>query len=436
MERRSFGRDWGLSVRMALALVLLAALYLPFFLWLVAMGYFVWGGTAAVLVALGALGLLASAPYLSELLALSLARAELDAGPETIRLEPMLERLCGMADMPVPRLAIMPTDVPNAFSAGRNARNAIVVVTRGLVDRLDEEEIEAVLAHELAHIANRDAIVMTIAAAPALLGRKLLWGFVSLPATSPSIGGKIGFAILLLYLLPVVLVAWMVYAFATLFVMSISRYREFVADRGAALLTGAPEQLMSALQKIADQVPLIPNEDLRSASAMNAFFVLPTRSTSDGFELDPMRMFPTHPPLARRLERLGELAREIGRARGMPTAPDPVPIDSPAARADNPRALGAFFLAVIVWGMLGGAFLTEPDVTSDALMWIPLLGSLASFAGIVLGLQGVGRASAGARGMGYAVTGLLLLLGPWALALMAMVVFGVLALLGVGPIPG
>jgi heat shock protein HtpX len=436
MERRPFGRDWGLSVRMALALVLLGALYFPFFLWLVAMGYFVSGGTVAVLVAVGALGLLASAPYLSELLALSLAKAELGAGQETIRLEPMLERLCGMADMPVPRLAIMPTDVPNAFSAGRNARNAIVVVTRGLVARLDEQEIEAVLAHELAHIANRDAIVMTIAAAPALLGRKLLWGFVSLPTTSPSIGGKIGFTILLLYLLPVVLVAWMIYAFATLFVMTISRYREFVADRGAALLTGAPEQLMSALQKIADQVPLIPNDDLRRAGAMNAFFVLPTRNTSDGFEVDPMRMFPTHPPLARRLERLGELAREIGRAQGMPTAPDPVPIESPRTRPDNPRALGAFFLAVVVWGMLGGAFLTEPDVTSDALMWIPLLGSVASFAGIVLGLQGVGRASAGARGMGYAVTGLLLLLGPWALALMAMVVFGILALLGAGPVSG
>ena len=103
---------------------------------------------------------------------------------------------------------------------------------------------------------------------------------------------------------------------------------------------------------------------------------------------------------------------------------------------DNPQALGAFFLAVVAWGILGGAFLTEPDVTSDGLVWIPLLGSLAFLGGIVLGLQGVGRASAGARGMGYAVTGLVLLLGPWALALMAMVVFGILALLGAGPVPG
>jgi heat shock protein HtpX len=352
----------------------------------------------AVLVALGALGLLAWAPYLSELLALSLARADRDGGPETIRLQPILERLCAMADVPVPRLAVMPTDVPNAFSAGRNARNAIIIVTRGLVDRLDEKEFEAVLAHELAHIANGDAIVMTISAAPALQGRKLLWGFVSLPATSPSIPGKIGFAMLLLYLLPVVLVAWMTYAFATLLVMSISRYREFVADRGAALLTGAPEQLMSALQKIADQVPPIPNEDLRRASAMKAFFVLPTRNASHGFEVDPLRMFPTHPPLARRLERLEELASELGRARNIPSTPDPVFVESPTARPDNPQALGAFFPAVFAWGILGGAFLSEPDVTNGALVWIPLLGSLAFFGGIVLGLQGVGRASAGARG--------------------------------------
>ena len=124
MERRPFGRGWGLSLRMALTLVLLGALYLPFFLWLVAMGYFISGGMVAILVALGALGLLACAPYLSELLALSLARADRDGGPETIRLQPILERLCAMADVPVPRLAVMPTDVPNAFSAGRNARNA------------------------------------------------------------------------------------------------------------------------------------------------------------------------------------------------------------------------------------------------------------------------------------------------------------------------
>lgn len=434
MERRPFGRDWGLSIRMALALGLLALLYLPFLLWFVGMAYFISGGTPAVLVALGALGLLAAAPYLSELLALSLAGARVDDEAASRRVQPMLERLCGMADIPVPRLAFMATPVPNAFSAGRSTRNAIIVVTEGLLERLEDEEVEAVLAHEIAHIANRDAFVMTIAAAPTLVGRKLLWGFVGRPFTAESVGEKLVFAFVLLYLIPVVIAAWIVYAFATLLVMSISRYREFVADRGAALLTGAPEELMSALQKIADEVPLIPNDDLRQAATMNAFFVLPATAGSGAFEVDPLRIFPTHPPLSRRLERLDELARELGRARGMPAPPAPIVLDVPSPRPTNPNALASFFLGVVVWGMLAGALLTEPDVTSDALVFIPLLGSIALFGGIVLGLQGVGKASAGAGGMGYAVAGLTLLLGPWALALVAVVAVAIMAALGVGPI--
>jgi heat shock protein HtpX len=434
MERRPFGRDWGLSIRMAVALVLLAFLYFPFFLWLVAMAYFFGGATAAVLVTLGALGLLAAAPYLSELLALSLARAQLEDEAARRRVQPMLERLCGLADLPVPRLAFMATPVPNAFSAGRSAGKSVIVVTEGLLERLNDGELEAVLAHELSHIANRDAFVMTIAAAPALLGRKVIWGFVSLPWTAGSVSGKIGSALLVLYLVPLVFVGWMVYAFATLLVMSISRYREYVADRGAALLTGAPEQLMSALQKIADEVPLIPTQDLRATAAMNAFFVLPTSSGSGGFEVDPLRIFPTHPPLIRRLEHLDALARELGRARGMPAAPPALAVERPTRRLDNPQAVGAFVLAAIVWGSFGGVLLSGPDAFSAMSVWIPLLGSLAVMLGIVLALQGVGRASSGASGMGYAVAGLVMLLGPWAAAVLAIVVFGVLAVLGVGPI--
>ena len=434
MERRPLGRDWGLSARMALSLVLLAAIYLPFFLWFVAVAYFFWGVRGATLVALAALGLLAAAPYLSELLALSLARAQMDDEAMDRRVRPMLERLCGIADLPVPRLAVMRTQVPNAFSAGRSARNPIVVVTEGLLERLDDEELEAVLAHELAHIANRDACVMTIAAAPALVGRKVIWGFVSRPSAAGSISGKIGSAIPVLYLLPVVFVGWMVYAFATLVVMSISRYREFVADRGAAILTGAPEQLMSALQKISDKAPLIPTRDLRAVASMNAFFVLPTANGSDGFEVDPMRMFPTHPPLARRLERLGALARELGRATSVPAPPVAVPVDPTVARVDNPQAVGAFILAALVWGSLGGVLLSGPEAFTAISVWIPLLGSVVVMLGIVLGLQGVGRASAGASGMGFAAAALLLLVGPWVLAILAVVVFGGLAVLGVGPI--
>jgi heat shock protein HtpX len=435
LERRSLGRDWGLSLRMGICLVLLTVLYFPFLLWLVAMGYFIWGGVVAVLAAVGALGLLAATPYLSERLALTLARAERDDEVARRRVEPLLARLCGLADMPLPRFAVMPTVVPNAFSAGRGPQKAIVVVTRGLLDRLDDEELEAVLAHELAHIAHRDAFVMTVAAAPALLGRKVLWGFVTLPVTSAEIPKKIVAALALLYLLPVVFVGWIVYAFATLLVMSISRYREYVADRGAVVLTGAPEQLMSALQKIAAEVSLIPNEDLRQAAAMNAFFVLPATATSTGFEVDPLRMFPTHPPLSRRLERLDELARSLGRARGMPDRPGPIAVEEQAKGPQNQQAVGAFILAFIVWGGFTGLLLSGPGDVTSMPVWVPLFASAAILIGIVLGFQGVGRASAGASGMGYAVSALLLLLGPWVLAVFAVVVVALLAVLGVGP-PG
>jgi heat shock protein HtpX len=435
LERRPFGRDWGLSFRMAVCLGLLVVLYLPFYAWLIGFAYFIWGAAVAVLVALGSLVLLALTPYLSELLALSVARVDADADVIDARLRPMVERLCGLADLPPPRLGVMPTDVPNAFSAGRTPKRAVVVVTRGLLERLDDDELEAVLAHELAHVANRDAFVMTIAAAPTMLGRKVLWGFASLPVTAEGAGKKVLAAIALLYFLPLLLVGWIVYAFATLLVMSITRYREYVADRGAALLTGAPEQLMSALQKIADAFPLIPERDLRAVTRMNAFFVLPTGDGADSFEIDPLRMFPTHPPLERRLERLAALARELGRARGVSPAATPITLDlPPRRRPDNPHAVGAFFVAVLVWGMLAGVLLAEPDVTSGSLLLIPLLASLALFAGVFLGFQGVGRASAGATGMGYAVVGLLLLLGPWAAAFVLMIAFAILALFGVGPI--
>jgi len=434
MERRPFGRDWGLSVRMTVCLILLAVLYLPFLLWIAGFAYFIWGASGAVLAALGALGLLALAPYLSELLALSLARAHAADGATMARLRPMLERLCSLADLPLPRVGLMQTEVPNAFSAGRSPKSGVIVVTRGLLDRLDDEELEAVLAHELAHLANRDAFVMTIAAAPAMIGRKLIWGLATLPVTAEKIGTKVVSAFAILYLLPVLFVGWIVYAFATLLVMSISRYREYVADRGAAIITGSPEQLMSALQKIADAFPLIPERDLRDAMRMNAFFVLPADAGGGGFEIDPLRIFPTHPPLERRLGRLAAFARDLGRSRGVEDAPKPVTTDLPARpRPDNPHALAAFFLAVLVWGLVGGLILAGPNVM-EGMLWVSILGSLALAGGVFLGFQGVGRASAGAQGMGYAVTGLVMLLGPWALALLAMLVFGVLAALDVGPI--
>ena len=433
MERRPFGRDWGLSLRMTLCLVLLVLLYLPFLLWIVGFAYFIWGASGAVGAVVVSLGLVAATPYLSELLALKTARVEHDHPAIQKRVLPIVERLCALADLPVPRLAVMPSDIPNAFSAGRAPTRGVVVVTEGLLHDLDDEELAAVLAHELSHIANRDAFVMTIAGAPAMLGRKLLWGFATLPFTAEG-PKKILAAVAVLYFLWLLFLGWVVYAFATLLVMSITRYRELVADRGAAILTGAPEQLMSALQKIAAAMPLIPTRDLRDVTRMNALFVVPARTEGDGFEVDPLRMFPTHPPLERRLERLGAFARDLGRSRGLAEADAPMNVDLPTPpRSDNPHALAAFFLAMVVWGITAAVMVAGVD-TADSMIAIWVLCVVALAAGVFFGFQGVGRASSGAPGMGYAVAGLALLLGPWVLAFLAVIVVMVLAAFGAGPI--
>jgi heat shock protein HtpX len=433
MERRPFGRDRGLSLRMTLCLVLLAGLYLPFLLWILGFAYFFGGMPGVVVGGLGALGLLALSPYLSELLALRTARVQWDHPSVNARLKPMVERLCALSDLPVPRVAVMPTDIPNAFSAGRSPTRGVVVVTEGLLGDLDDAELEAVVAHELAHIANRDAFVMTIAAAPSMVGRKLLWGFALLPFTAEG-PKKILAAIAVLYVLPLLFLGWIVYALATLLVMSITRYREFVADRGSAILTGAPEQLSSALQKIAGAMPLIPQRDLREVTGMNALFVLPARVEGDGFEVDPLRIFPTHPPLERRLERLAAFARDLGRSRGVERAEAPVEVDLPARpQRGNPQALAAFFLAMAVYGATVALLVAQPDAM-EAMVWVSIFCTVALAAGVFFGFQGIGRASAGANGMGYAVAGLALLLGPWVLAVLAMIVFMVLAVFGAGPV--
>ena len=434
MERR-YGRDLGLSLRMAACLTLLAVLYLPALGWIVLFAY---GWTASpaagVIAAIGALGLLAAVPFLSERVALGAAGARPIRPGEQRRLEAMVERLCALADVAAPRLALTDTDLPNAFSAGRSPRNAVVIVTRGLLERLDDEELEAVLAHELAHVANRDAFVMTLAGAPAALLRKLVWGLARLPFRAPGLA-KLPAALLVLYLLPVLIAGWVAYALATLVLMSLSRYREFAADRGAAVLTGAPEHMMSALQSIAEALPLIPSRDLRAVAGANAFAVLPARPQADGFEVDPLHLFPTHPPLAARLERLGRLGRTIGRgvALGEPERSQGA-ADVPAPRPDNPQAMGAFLLGLLVWILLAGSWLLDPAQAGGAIVLVGLLGSAAVLGGIVLGFQGVGRASAGAGFMGYAVAGLTLLLGPWVVAILALVVFTLLGLLGVAPV--
>jgi heat shock protein HtpX len=225
----------------------------------------------------------------------------------------IVDRLCALADVPKPKVAIADSDLPNAFATGRNQKSAVLCVTTGIMRRLDESELEAVLSHELSHVAHRDVAVMTIAS---FLG--LLAGFVVRSSIyAGAYGGFGGYgrrddsrdntgAIILL----VVLASAVVYALSFLLTRALSRYRELSADRSAAILTGRPSTLASALVKVSGQVARIPTRDLRAAEPLNAFFFVP--ALSPGFSFSSL--FSTHPTLQRRLDQLAKIEQEMGRA--------------------------------------------------------------------------------------------------------------------------
>jgi heat shock protein HtpX len=219
----------------------------------------------------------------------------------------MIERLCAMADLRKPRVAVIESDVPNAFATGRNQKHAAVAVTTGLWNRLEPKEVEGVLAHELSHIANRDVLVMTVASFFAMIAAVLTRvGLYS--GMFGGMGGNRDSNNSVPIWLVVLVVSVVTYFLSQILILAISRYREFAADRGSALITGAPENLMSALQKIASGITQIPQQDLRQVEGMNAFFIIPTNWRKRGGEL-----FMTHPPLEKRLAALAEISREMGR---------------------------------------------------------------------------------------------------------------------------
>ena len=249
--------------------------------------------------------------FTSDKLALRASGAKIVSAQEAPDLHAMVERLCAMADLPKPRIAVVPSDVPNAFATGRNPKHAAVAVTQGLWSRLEPQEVEAVLAHELSHIANRDVLVMTVASFFAMLAamitRMAFWfgmfgggGYGGNRNNNNQNGLPVWMVVLL--------VSIVVYAISFVLIRTISRYREYAADRGSALITGAPEYLMSALQKISSQMTLIPNRDLRQVEGMNAFFIIPAKAKGAVAEL-----FMDHPPIEKRLAALSEIAREMGR---------------------------------------------------------------------------------------------------------------------------
>jgi heat shock protein HtpX len=300
MKRRSYGRDAGLSLRMILTSSLLGLLYVIF-----AVVLFNVLSVGLIPMIVIVVGLAFFQYFTSDKLALAASGAKVVERDQAPELHDMVERLCAMADLPKPRVAIIDTDVPNAFATGRSPKHAAVAVTRGLWQRLEPKEVEGVLAHELSHIGNRDVLIMTVASFFAMLAGLLtrfgLYGGMFGGGRSRDSNGPPIWLIVLL-------VSVVTYFLSQILILAISRYREFAADRGSALITGAPENLMSALQKIASDMFRIPQRDLREVQSMNAFFIIPTsvKGSVSG-------LFLTHPPLEKRLAALAEIAREMGR---------------------------------------------------------------------------------------------------------------------------
>jgi heat shock protein HtpX len=302
MKRRSYGRDAGLSLRMLLTTSLLGLLYVIF-----AVVLFQVLNVGLVPMLLIVVGLAFFQYYTSDKLALRAAGAKIVERDEAPQLHDMIERLCAMADLPKPRVAIIDTDVPNAFATGRSPKHAAVAVTRGLWQRLEPQEIEGVLAHELSHVANRDVLIMTVASFFAMLAGLL----TRVGMYSGMFGGGRRDNNSVPVWLIVLIVSIVTYFLSQILILAISRYREFAADRGSALITGAPEHLMSALQKISSDMFRIPQRDLREVEGMNAFFIIPANVKGSINQL-----FMTHPPLEKRLAALAEIAREMGRPVG------------------------------------------------------------------------------------------------------------------------
>ncbi|MBW3602590.1 MAG: zinc metalloprotease HtpX [Actinobacteria bacterium] len=299
MARTRFAPDRGLSTRMLVTMFLLGLLYVAFVAVLLAVA------RSAVVALLIAAGFLVFQYFASDRIALfAMGGREVDAG-RAPQLHAIIDRLCALADMPKPRVAVADVDMPNAFATGRNPSHAVVCVTTGLMRRLDEPEVEAVLAHELSHVAHRDVAVMTIAS---FLG--IAAGLVTRFAFYSSMFGgrnREGGAPVVLV---VMLVSIVVYAISFLLTRALSRYRELSADRAGAILIGRPSTLASALTKVSGQMARIPSRDLRRAEPLNAFFFTP--ALSKDFSLSSL--FSTHPSLPRRLEQLSRLETELGRA--------------------------------------------------------------------------------------------------------------------------
>jgi heat shock protein HtpX len=298
--RSRFEPDRRLAFRMLLTMFLLGLLYVAFVAVLVAVL------KSWIIVVFIAAALLAAQYWLSDRIALFAMHGRVVTPREEPELHGIIDRLCALANMPKPRVAVADMDLPNAFATGRNADHAVVCVTTGLLRRLEPEELEGVLAHELSHVAHRDVAVITVAS---FLG--VLAGFlVRFALYSQMLGGRgrrdnqnvLAVAAL------VMVVSAIVYAVSFLLIRALSRYRELAADRSGALLTGRPSALASALTKLSGDMVRIPTRDLRSAEPFNAFFFVPALATGASLSV----LFSTHPSLQVRLDQLARISVQLG----------------------------------------------------------------------------------------------------------------------------
>lgn len=292
--KRKWERDLGLQGRMLFTMFLLAVVYLFF------LAFLTYYGAPPVFIILFIGFSMAAQYFYSDKMVLWTTGAQIVSESEAPQLHGMITRLCAMADLPKPQVAIVKTSVPNAFATGRNQNHAVVAVTTGILDKLSPAELEAVLAHELSHVKNRDMAVMTIASFLSTVA----FYFVRYSLYFGNMGGdrrRDGGSIIFVWLISIVV--WVV---SFLLIRALSRYREYAADRGSAIITGQPSTLASALMKISGVMDRVPRDDLRSVEGMNAFFTVPAISGSSIMDL-----FSTHPSVEKRIARLEKMQQEM-----------------------------------------------------------------------------------------------------------------------------
>jgi len=315
--RTRYAPDRGLTVRMTATMFLLGLVFVAFVAAIIGIGAAYHASSAAIVlfaVVLGG-GFAIGSLFYSDKIALATAGGRV-VGPndseDARRIHGIVDRLCALADMPKPRVAIADADMPNAFATGRNADHAVLCVTTGLLRRLENDELEGVIAHEMSHVAHKDVQVMTIASflaiIAALLIRIAFYGelFGGGRRSNDSNAGVV--------MLALMAVSIIVYAVSFLLIRMLSRYRELSADRSGALLTGQPSALKSALVKVTGQMARIPTRDLRTAQPLNAFFFAPAMNLNAKAGLSAI--FSTHPSLERRLAELDKVQQQLGRTAG------------------------------------------------------------------------------------------------------------------------